>query len=135
MRNPDFKYIQFFMKPSLDEPLVYYMTNHQEVDGRKLSMFLKKFKSFLFENFEPEDSEKIIEDLNSHCLIYLDNSTGIHEVISMYENAFQANFKTLADINLKEPEDPYKSVRSKIIKSKTDRLSVFANKYSKSRRF
>jgi len=133
-----FKYIDFFMKPSLSEPIVYYMTEHQEEDKKKLFLLYSEFRKFLLTSFKINNTEELLYLLDSHQFVHLDGETGDFETISIYEEAFNANFKTLFDINTPQPpEDPYTTTKNKLIggMKKWEQKNVFGNKYSRSRGF
>lgn len=93
-----FRYIQFFMIPSIDYPRVKYVTEHQE-NERPLVLSYDKFLKFLLDNFKIKDKEKVLQSLNSHEIVLIDNLTGEHYIKSLYEDAFNIDFKTLSDLN------------------------------------
>jgi len=137
IQSSKFKYIDFFMKPALSEPLVYYMTEHQEEDGRKLYLIYSDFRKFLLTSFKINDIEGILFNLDSHQFVHLDGITGDFQTISIYEEAFNANFQTLVGLNEKKPPiDPYVSSKNKLIDSlkKWEDKNVFGNPYSRTRR-
>jgi len=93
-----FRYIQFFMIPSVNYPRVKYITEHQE-NERPLVLSYDKFLKFLLDNFKIKDKESVLKSLNSHEVVFIDNLTGDHYIKSLYEDSFNANFKTLVDLN------------------------------------
>ena len=137
----NYRYIDFFMKPSLDEPLVYYMTEHQEEDGKKLFLLYKPFRKFLFGNFVINHKDLILNELDSHNFVHLDGQTGEFEVISLYEDAFNADFKTLLDLNQEVKEvNMSGKVKEKVYKALRGWKSphtdhVFSNPHTSKRRF
>ena len=96
-----FRYIQFFMIPSVDYPRVKYVTEHQE-NERPLVLSYDKFLKFLLDNFKIKDKEKVLLSLNSHEIVFIDNLTGEHFIKSLYEDVFNVDFKTLTEINSKK---------------------------------
>jgi hypothetical protein len=88
------------MLPSIGYAKVKYVTEHQEND-RPMSLEYSKFLSFLFTNFQIKDKQKLLNDLNEHQVVLLDNSTGEHFIKNLYEDAFKADFKTLSKLNIK----------------------------------
>lgn len=110
-----FRYIQFFMIPSIDHPRVKYITEHQE-NERPLVLSYDKFLKFLLDSFKINDKESVLKSLNSHEVVLIDNLTGEHYIKSLYEDCFKANFKTLFELN-----------------SDTEKLSVIDESINKSR--
>ena len=99
-----FRYIQFFMIPSVDYPRVKYVTEHQE-NERPLVLSYDKFLKFLLDNFKINDKEKVLISLNSHEIVFIDNLTGNHSIKSLYEDVFNVDFKTLSELNSNVQED------------------------------
>jgi len=93
-----FRYIQFFMIPSIDYPRVKYITEHQE-NERPLVLPYDKFLKFLLDNFKMKDKESVLKGLNSHEVVFIDNLTGDHYIKNLYEDSFNVDFKTLVDLN------------------------------------
>lgn len=121
MKN-NFQYIDFFMKPSISEPIVYYITEHQE-GQRKLGMTYNRFKEFLFGNFEIVDKEGIIKALDSHYVIHLNGITGEWESKTIYEGVKEPSFEVLLKLNNKTEEDLnpiYTGYRNKMKNSLND---------------
>ena len=111
----NFRYIQFFMIPSVDYPRVKYVTEHQE-NERPLVLPYDKFLKFLLDNFKMNDKEKVLLSLNSHEIVFIDNYTGEHFIKNLYEDVFNADFKILSDLNSNKQEESM--IDSNIQKSK-----------------
>lgn len=120
------------MRPSLDEPLVYYMTEHQEQDGRKLFLFYPAFKKFLLDNFIVQDKAGLLEALDSHLVVHLDGKTGIFEAKTIYEGIKEPTFKTLLELNDKKKEDNqnYTGFKTKIQNATDKWKDIKSNAFS-----
>lgn len=130
-----FRYIQFFMIPSVDNPRVKYITEHQE-NERPLVLIYDKFIKFLLDNFNMKDKQSVLQSLNSHEIVFIDNLTGEHIIKSIYEDSFNANFKTLAEINLKQEEESIVDITLRKNKLALDSFkNVFRNSNTRKHRF
>jgi len=118
-----FRYIQFFMIPSVDYPRVKYVTEHQE-NERPLILSYDKFLKFLLDNFKINDKEKVLLSLNSHEIVFIDNLTGEHFIKSLYEDVFNVDFKTLIEINSKKENN---SIVDDTIKKNKISMDSFKN--------
>lgn len=118
-----FRYIQFFMIPSIDYPRVKYVTEHQE-NERPLILSYDKFLKFLLDNFKIRDKEKVIQSLNSHEIVLVDNLTGEHYIKSLYEDVFNVDFKTLSDLNSNKQNE---SILDSSIKKSREAIGNFKN--------
>lgn len=104
-----YQYIDFYMSPNpFGEEYIYYIVDYQE--GKK-SMLYSKFKNFLKENFKIENLKSLFYDLDSHCIIHLDNKTGKHfsktlcESQIMNSKGSKTDFEILYDLNEKEKQN------------------------------
>jgi hypothetical protein len=130
-----FRYIQFFMIPSVDYPRVKYITEHQE-NERPLILTYDKFVKFLLDNFNMKNKEVVLQSLNSHEIVFIDNLTGEHNIKNLYEDSFNANFKELAEINLKEKEENIVDITIRKNKLALDNFkNVFRNSNTRKHRF
>lgn len=118
-----FRYIQFFMIPSIDYPRVKYVTEHQE-NEKPLILSYDKFLKFLLDNFKIKDKEKVIQSLNSHEIVLVDNLTGEHYIKSLYEDVFNVDFKTLSDLNSNKQNE---SILDSSIKKSREAIGNFKN--------
>lgn len=115
------KYIQFFMKFSISNPRVKYITELQE-NSDPLSLPYDKFKKFLFENFYIKDKEGLLRALDEHSIVFLNNETGEHTIRDLYKEAFEADFKTLFNLNSNKNNESVLQTNQKIIKNSLDSL-------------
>ena len=127
-----FKYIQFALVPRNFKPRVKFITDIQEGEN-PISMDSDLFLKFLLQNFTFVDKDALLFDFYSHKIIYLDNTTGIHISKNVFEDAFNADFNTLKQLNEKKKDDDYLTVslnRARSVISKMD--FKFKNPYTKS---
>jgi hypothetical protein len=111
------------MIPSIDYLRVKYITEHQE-NERPLVLSYDKFLKFLLDNFKMNDKEKVLISLNSHEIVFIDNLTGDHFIKNLYEDAFNADFKTLSELNLNVKEN---SIISNTIEKSKKAIDNFKN--------
>lgn len=112
--NEDLEYIQFFLRPTDKEAYVYYITNFQESNKKRLVLPLKRFKNFLLENFDftNEEKEKVFNYLHEHKLVYVNKRTREINAKDIFENYEKADFKTLWELNkMEEKKEPFQIVK------------------------
>lgn len=119
------------MLPSVGYSKVKYVTEHQEND-RPMSLEYSKFLSFLFTNFKIKDKQKLLNDLNEHQVVLLDNETGDHFIKNLYEDAFKADFKTLSKLNIKT-EDNSTPYYDKVLQTTRNVISNFQSPFKNDR--
>lgn len=117
------------MIPSVGYAKVKYVTEHQEND-RPMSLEYSKFLNFLFNNFKIKNKELLLKNLNEHQIVFLDNETGEHQIKSLYEDAFKADYKTLIKLNVKSEE---KSTPSTVLETFKKSLNDFKNPFTNDR--